>query len=167
MHESDINLHIELSLPQMLNDCFKSISSHGQQAYWTVLWVTRVFVSLWDVCDVHLFASFPPHLLDVWEFCRTATQAAPSVSPVQDSAVSEHLYIKQSQCTDTEKYTLKPHPLSFDYRWVLFSFYTSVSVPMPVFSTSLCRIQTCFTTKQSGEQDLYLRSLKLSKLPET
>lgn len=45
------------------------------------------------VCDIHLFAPFPPPLWDGWEFCRPATQVTPSASPARDAAVSEHLQV--------------------------------------------------------------------------
>lgn len=62
------------------------------------------------------FAPFPQLLLDGWDFCRPTTQATPSVSPVQDSAVSEHLQFMppiKNECTDTSKDKLKTHPLPF------------------------------------------------------
>lgn len=65
---------------------------------------------------IDLFAPFPLDLLDFWEFCRPATQVTPSVSPVQDAAVSEHLRFMlpaKDQCNDADKDTLKTHPLSF------------------------------------------------------
>lgn len=66
--------------------------------------------------DIDLFAPFPLDLLDFWEFCRPATQVTPSVSPVQDAAVSEHLQFilpTKDQRTDADNDTLKTQPLSF------------------------------------------------------